>query len=178
MDQQPSKWVKYGFNTNLSYTQTNMGSGGGYFSDPLTQAYMMSPFTSPYKDGTWNFDTTTGYNPVAMRSENGDKSLAKQYRVLLSPYVQINFTPDLFFLSRGGMDAYIIDEFGYWSFLQPQGKDMNGKGENGYTTRMLLTITNTLNYIHTFNDVHHFNLLLGQEGQKRNLKDAYLEGSN
>lgn len=179
MDQKPSKWVKYGFNTNLSYTQTNMGSGGGYFSDPLTQVYMMSPFT-PVKnaDGSWNFDTSTQYNPVAMRSKNGDESLAKQYRVLLSPYVQINLTPDLSFLSRGGMDAYIIDEFGYWSFLQPQGKDMNGMGENGYTTRMLLTITNTLNYTHTFNDVHHLNVLVGQEGQKRTLKDAYLSGSN
>ena len=179
MDQAPSKWVKYGFNTNLSYTQTNMGASGGYFSDPLTQAYMMNPLTSPYKaDGSWNFDTSTQYNPVAMRSEYGDKSTAKQYRVLLSPYLQVNFTPDLFFLSRGGMDAYIIDEFGYWSFLQPQGKDMNGMGENSNTIRMLLTITNTLNYIHTFNDVHHLNVLLGQEGQKKHLKSAYLAGSN
>lgn len=179
MDQAPSKWVKFGFNTNLSYTETNMGAGGGYFSDPLTQAYMMSPLTSVYNaDGSWNFETSTGYNPVAMRSKYGDKSDAKQYRVLLSPYVQVNFTPDLFFLSRGGMDAYVIDEFGYWSFLQPQGKDMNGMGENSNSTRMLLTITNTLNYIHTFNNVHHLNVLLGQEGQKKHLKTAYLAGSN
>ena len=179
MDQAPSKWVKYGFNTNLSYTETNMGSGGGYFADPLTQVYMMSPFTSVRTStGDWNFDTSTGYNPVAMRSKYGDKSDAKQYRVLLSPYVQVNFTPDLYFMSRGGMDAYIIDEFGYWSFLQPQGKDMNGMGEDAYTTRMLLSITNTLNYIHTFNQVHHLNLMLGQEGQKRHLKNAYLSSSN
>ena len=180
MDQTPSRWIKYGFNTNLSLTETNMGAGGGYMSDPLTQVYMMSPFTSP-KDanGNWNFDTTTGYNPVAMRNpDNGDVSLAKQYRVLLSPYVQINFTPDLFFLSRGGMDAYIIDEFGYWSFMNQQGADMNGMGENAVTTRMLLTITNTLNYIHTFNNVHHLNLLIGQEGQKSHIKEAYLAGSN
>ena len=120
MDHQPSRWVKYGFNTNLSYTETNMGAGGGYFSDPLTQVYMMNPMTNVYdEEGQFNFDTTTGYNPVALRSEYGDKSLAKQYRVLLSPYVQINFTPELFFMTRAGIDAYFIDEFGYWSFLQP-----------------------------------------------------------
>lgn len=179
MDHQPSKWVKYGFNTNLTYTRTNMGSGGGYFNDPLTQSYMMSPLTPVYTDeGQFNFDTSTGYNPVALRSEYGDLSTAKQYRVLLSPYLQINFTPELSFLSRGGVDAYMIDEFGYWSFLNPQGKETKGFGENANTTRILLTITNTLNYIKTFNSVHHLNLMIGQEGQKKNYKQAYLAGTN
>lgn len=177
-DQQISKIVKYGFNTNLSYTITNMGAGGGYFSDPITQAYMQAP-NSPVKneDGSWNFNTVNGYNPVAQRSENGDKSTAKQYRAIFSPYLQINFSNDLFFLSKAGVDAYILDEFGYWSFLQPQGKDMRGMGENAYTANLLLTITNTLNYIKTF-DKHNINILLGQEGQKTNTKYSYLSGSN
>ena len=106
------------------------------------------------------------------------KSLAKQYRVLLSPYVRINFTPELFFMTRAGVDAYLIDEFGYWSFLQPQGAEMNGMGENSNITRMMLNITNTLNYIKTFKGVHNLNLMLGQEGQKKHLKEAYLAGSN
>ncbi len=179
MDHEISKWVKYGFNSDLSYTCTNMGAGGGYYSDPLTQAYMMNPMSPVYtKDGDYNFDTTTGYNPVALRSKYGDKSTAKQYRVLLNPYVQIHLTPDLYFMTRGGVDAYIIDEFGYWSFLDEQGADENGFGENANTTRILLTITNTLNYIKTFNGVHHLNLLIGQEGQKKNYKEAYLAGTN
>lgn len=178
MDHQTSKYVQYGFNTNLSYTRTNMGAGGGYFSDPLTQAYMMSPLTPVYDaEGNFNLDTTTGYNPVALRSKLGDKSEAKQYRVLLAPYLKINFTPDLFFMTRGGVDAYIIDEFGYWSFLNKQGAESQGHGENSNTTRILLTITNTLNYIKTFNDVHHLNLMIGQEGQKKNYKQAFLEAS-
>jgi len=179
MDQAPSKFVKYGFNTNLSYTESNMGSGGGYFSDPITQAYMQNPMT-PAKDVNreWNWDTVNGYNPVAQRSELGDKSTAKQYRAILSPYLQLNFTDNLFFMSRVGVDVYFVDEFGYWSFLQPQGKEMRGMGEDNYTTRMLLTITNTLNYINTFNEKHNVNFLIGQEGQKTHLKEAYLSGSN
>lgn len=178
-EQAPSKVVKYGLNTNLSYTESNMGSGGGYFSDPVTQAYMQSPFT-PVRDenGNWNFDTVNGYNPVAQRSDLGDKSTAKQYRAIISPYLQINFNKNLFFLSRGGVDLYFVDEFGYWSFLQPQGADMRGMGENNYSTRMLLSITNTLNYINTFNEKHNVNFLIGQEGQRTNLKEAYLAGSN
>lgn len=178
-EQAPSSVIKYGMNTNLSYTESNMGAGGGYFSDPITQAYMQSPYT-PVKDenGNWNFETINGYNPVAQRSELGDKSTAKQYRAIISPFLQINFNKDWFFLSRAGADLYFVDEFGYWSFLQPQGKDMRGMGENNYSTRMLLSITNTLNYIHTFNEKHNVNFLVGQEGQRTNLKEAYLAGSN
>src|SRR5574344_474069 len=178
-DQAPSKSVKYGFNTNFVYSETNMGSGGGYFTDPITQAFMQSPITSVKNtDGSWNFATVNGYTPVAIRSELGDQSLAKQYRILLSPYVQINFTPELYFMSRGGADIYLVDEFGFWSFLQPQGSDMRGMGENNNTTRTLLSITNTLNYIKTFNEKHNINVLLGQEAQYTYLKEAYLSGSN
>ncbi|MCG8582581.1 MAG: SusC/RagA family TonB-linked outer membrane protein, partial [Bacteroidales bacterium] len=38
LDQKPSNWISYGVNSSLSYTEMNMGSGGGYFSDPVTQA--------------------------------------------------------------------------------------------------------------------------------------------
>ena len=179
LDHAPSKWVKYGVNTSMSYTETNMGAGGGYYTDPLTQAFMMNPMTSPYDaNGDWNWDTTNGYNPVALRSEYGDKSTAKQYRVSLAPYIQLNFTDKLFWLTRAGVDLLLMDEFGYWSFLQPQGAEMRGMGEDNYTTNMQLTVTNTLNYIDTFNDKHHVNFLLGQEGQKTNQKVAYLAGSN
>lgn len=178
-DQAPSKVFKYGVNTNLSYTESNMGAGGGYFTDPITQAYMQSPL-NPIKDenGKWNFNTVNGYNPVAQRSELGDKSTAKQYRAIVSPYLQINFNKNLFFMSRAGADVYFVDEFGYWSFLQPQGNDMRGMGENNYSTRMLLSITNTLNYINTFKEKHNLNVLIGQEGQRTNLKEAYLSASN
>lgn len=178
-DQSPTKFVTYGLNSNLSLTETNMGAGGGYYSDPITQAYTQSP-VSPVKDenGEWNFDTVNGYNPVAQRSELGDKSTAKQYRAILSPYIQLKPMKELIFISRLGADIYYLDEFGYWSFLQPQGADMNGMGENSTTTRTLLTVTNTLNYINTFKDKHNLNILLGQEGQKTNLKEAYLSGNN
>ena len=180
MEQQPSKLVKYGFNTNLSYTETNMGAGGGYFSDPITMAYMMNPMTPVRNEnGEWNWDTSySGYNPVAQRSDKGDVSNAKQYRATLSPFVQLNFSNKLFWLTRASIDLMFVDEFGYWSFMQPQGADMRGMGEDNYTTNTQLSITNTLNYINTFNGKHNVNFLLGQEGQKTMLKYAYLASSN
>ncbi|MBK5720293.1 TonB-dependent receptor [Dysgonomonas sp. Marseille-P4677] len=178
-DQAPTKFVKYGLNTNLSLTETNMGAGGGYYTDPITQAYMQSPLTNVKdENGEWNFATVNGYNPVAQRSSLGDISSQKQYRAILAPYLQLNFTDELTFTSRFGADIYYLDEFGYWSFLQPQGKGMRGMGENTNATRNLLTITNTLNYIKTFKEKHNLNVLLGQEGQRTSSKEAYLAGSN
>ena len=178
-EHQPTKIVKFGFNTNLVYSETNMGAGGGYFTDPITQAYMQSPWSPIKKDnGKWNMETINGYNPVALRSANGDQSFAKQYRVLFSPWAQINILPDLHFVTRPSIDAHIVDEFGFWSLLQPQGLDMRGMGEDANNYNIHLSITNTLNYIKTFNQVHNLNVMLGQEAQKTVLKRAYLAGSN
>ena len=178
-DQEPSKYVKFGVNTNFTFTMTNMGAGGGYFSDPITQAYMQSPITAVKNEyGKWNFNTVNGYNPVAQRSKLGDQSLSKQYRTIIAPFVQINFTPDFYFLTRNAADIYIVDEFGFWSFLQPQGEQMNGMGENNTTVRSLLSTTNTFNYIKTFNEYNNLNVLVGQEAQFTYKKEAYLSASN
>ena len=49
-EHEPSKVVKFGFNTNFVYSETNMGSGGGYFTDPITQAFMQSPLSPVYTE--------------------------------------------------------------------------------------------------------------------------------
>ncbi|GET31189.1 SusC/RagA family TonB-linked outer membrane protein [Prolixibacter bellariivorans] len=179
LDQNPTNWLTFGMNTSLSYTETNMGAGGGYFSDPITQAYMQSPLT-PVKDqnGDWNFNTVNGYNPVAQRSALGDKSRNQNYRALISPYLTIKFMPELSYTSRLGVDYMHMNEFGYWSFLQPQGKDMRGMGENSTNDQSVITLTNTLNYIKTLNGGHNINLMLGQETSSTNLNTTYLSGSN
>lgn len=179
LDQQVNKVFKYGINTSFSYNVTNNGASGGYFSDPLTQAYMMNPLTTVYdENGDFNFDTSTQYNPVALRSAQGDKNEAKQYHATISPYVQINILPGLTWMTKGGLDLYYVNEYEIWSFLNPQGSSMNGYGSNHSNMRSLLNITNTLNYIKTFNDLHHLNILVGQEGQQTTINSQAMENSN
>ncbi len=177
--QSPGKLFDYGFMLNLSYTEMNLGAGGGFFSDPITEAQVQSPL-QPVKnpDGSWNFNTVDGYNPVAQRSKYGDKNQAKQYRATITPYVAIHFRDDLTFTSRMGIDYYGLTEFGFMSLLSPQGVDVNGSGEQGTDTRTLLSITNTLNYIKSYQDRHNLNLLLGQEAQKTKEDISYLAASN
>jgi len=177
--QDVNNYFTYGVNSSLSYTKTNMGASGGYFSDPITQAYMQSPLSPVYnEDGSFNFTTYNGYNPVAQRSELGDKSLAKTYRAILSPYITLKPIEGLSITSKLGIDFMYLDEFGYWSFLQPQGKDMKGMGENNVSRQTIFTWTNTANYIHTFNDYHHLNVMIGQEISRTNERQEYLSSSN
>ncbi|MDR1203179.1 MAG: TonB-dependent receptor [Tannerellaceae bacterium] len=173
-----NKHVSFGLNAFTSYSKMNYGAGGGYYSDPITQAFMQLPVQPIYKaDGSWNMDTDNGYNPVAQRSKYGDKNISKQIKANVSPWVRVNFLKDFVFLSRYGIDFQNIKEFGLWSKLQPQGNDMNMLGEEGNSYQTLWTWTNTLNWIHTFGS-HNINVLIGQEMQKAHLDEAYLAGSN
>ena len=178
MNQKVNNYVQYGINTSLSYADINGGAGGGYYSDPVTLAYgKVNPLIAVYNaQGDWNFENTL-YNPVAQQSKYGDKNNGKQYRAIISPYLTINFSPDWIFTSRGGLDYYNLKEFGTWSFLQPQGKDMRGMGEQGTTERTLLSITNTLTWLKSFGD-HNLNLMVGQEAQHTRQNGSYLAGSN
>jgi TonB-linked SusC/RagA family outer membrane protein len=173
-----NKYVSLGLNFTASYSQINSGSGGGYFSDPITQSYMQLP-VEPVKlaDGSWNMETSNGYNPVAQRSYYGDKSYSQQFKAIVSPWVSIKFLDNFTLMSRYGMDYFNLKEFGRWSFLQPQGADMNMLGEEGNNYRTLWTWTNTLNYVKSIGK-HNFNVLVGQEAQKARDEDAYLAGSN
>jgi len=173
-----SNAVRIGLNLTGSYANINMGAGGGYFSDPITQAYMQLPVQPVTKeDGSWNMDTDNGYNPVAQRSKYGDKSETKQIKAIISPWLSWKFS-DFVFTSKYGLDFYNVKEFGRWSMLQPQGKDMKMLGEEGNTYRTLWTFTNTLNYLKQYNDVHNLNVLLGQEAQKATDESAYMSNSN
>lgn len=171
--------VSYGINSTFAYTDVNLGTSGGYYGDPLTQARMQAPLSPVYTEtGAWNFNTVTGYNPVAQWSKLGDVANTKTYRTIISPFAKVQIMPELSFMTRAGADIINSNDFGYWSFLQPQGADMNGMGENGTDTRRTLTWTNTLNWNKTLNERHSLSLLLGQELQHSNIFQTYLAGSN
>lgn len=181
LNHSPIDLIEYGVNNQLSFTKINMGAGGGYFSDPITQAYMQAPITPVYipgTDGEFNFNTVNGYNPVAQRSEYGDKSRAENYGARIIPYVRFNIIPGLTFTTKGSLDFMYINEFGYWSFMQPQGADMNGMGENGTDRHVMLSINNLLNYVKSFDGKHNLHVMLGQEAQSTHQYSTYLYASN
>lgn len=181
LDQSPYDFLTYGINSTLSLTETNMGTSGGYFTDPITQAFMHNPFESIYEaDGSFNVHKNiNGYNPVAIQSRDkgGNVNNQRQYRAIVSPYVTLKFLDWLSFTSRYGLDAYLLDDFAYWSFFTQDGRNTNGFGANGYYTNFYQTITNTLNINKSWGE-HNLNALIGQEGQNTYYKYARLEATN
>ena len=178
LEQSPYKWFGYGINTSVSQTKISMGSSGGSFSDPITGAFLNTPLSPVKVDGEWNTNTLYGFNSVAARSEQGDKHLATQNRIMVSPHIRLNFTENLFFVSRLGIDAYLLREFGFWSKLGADGPSYNGMGEQGTTDIYMVTNTNTLNYVKTLSDAHNVNLMLGYEAQRTKLEQSHLQASN
>lgn len=180
LDHKPNKWIGYGASANVAYTQVNAGLGGGYFADPLTQVYMLNP-NIPVRDenGDYILDTNTGYNPVALRDEKkGNKNIEKNWHVLGSAYLTLNFTKNLIWKTQVSMDAHLLDEFSYSGFLSEEGAEDNGSSDQSNMMRTLGNITNTLNYLNEFKENHHLNLLLGQESNQTHLKQSYASASN
>ena len=180
LDHKPNKWVGYGANANVSYTQINNGLGGGYFSDPLTQVYMLNP-NIPVRDenGEYVLETNTDYNPVALKDpKRGNKDIQKNWHVLGSAYITINLMKDLVFKSQVSMDAHLVDELSYTGFLAAEGAEENGYSTQRNIMRTLGNITNTLNYLTDFKEDHHVNLLLGQESNQTHLKNSSASVSN
>ena len=179
MNQRPVDYVAYGFNLSVSQSDINLGSRGGTFADPITQSLMIAPVRPVRnKQGEWNWSTGTGYNPVAIRSKYGDKNQIITRRILLTPYIDIMPIEGLTLTSRLGLDVLLGDEFEYWSFLNPQGRDMNGLGENQNRTNQLFTWTNTANYTLNFWEKNSLTVLFGHEAQLNTSKQAFLEASN
>ena len=178
LENQLNKYISFGLNAFGSYSKMNYGAGGGYFSDPITQAHMQLPVQPVYKpDGSWNMDTDNSYNPVAQKSKYGDRNESKQIKAIVSPWLRVNFLDNFTYMSKYGIDFQNIKEFGLWSMLQPQGNDMNMFGEEGNSYLSLWTWTNTLNWMYSFNS-QNINILFGQEMQKAHLDESYLSGSN
>ena len=170
--------LEFMLNASVGYTHMNGGTGGGYFSDPLTFSSMMMPF-EPVKnaDGEWNMDNMQGANPVARQSYLGDRNEAWQIKSQIIPSLRLTLG-DFTLMSKYGIDFYNIREFGRWSMYGNDGANVKILGEEGNTYTTLTTWTNTINYLKTFDSVHHLNVLLGQEAQKATENNAYMSSQN
>jgi len=178
LDTRITKALKVGINAIASYTKMNSGVSGGLFNDPITMAYAMIPVQPVYTpDGEWNMHTKNEYNPVAQQSKYGDKNITKNYRAILSPWLQFDFLENFRFRSNYGIDFMNLKEFGYWSWLQPSGKALNGRGEEGNLYTALWTWSNTLSWSKR-KGYHYFNIFLGQEMQKMHEDNSYMAAFN
>ena len=167
-DVKAGEWLKVGTNSMVTYEEVEQAEEGAYsLSSPISACRFMLPYWNPYKedgslatnkDGSW---TGTSVNPIEWMENNPLKN--KKYKVLSVLYAEVTPIKNLTFRSLFGAD-YTHST----AFMQsmPSYQLNNGIGVAGRSSAdmLSLTATNTLTYRFDVKDLHHFNVMLGQEG--------------
>ena len=166
----PKDWLKVGINTNLSYDKTiqnpnwsNSSNNRNYTSGALSYLTVpMYPAIDPetgkeyeneYPGGMINHHTYMA-NRITPTERLG---------IVGNVFMQIDFTRNLKFNSRAGVDGYITR---YTGLMKPDYYLMDGSGWRSRSTtyNYTATITNTLEYAFDVGRDHKFTVLAGQEG--------------
>jgi TonB-linked SusC/RagA family outer membrane protein len=175
MDSELSKRIKFGINTNTSYSTTNkVGNGGWNFpADPVDMGYVAYPFFPVYNaDGSFALseqieastpeDGALLENPVAMMLMS--KNSQSDFRVFGNAYAEFQLTDYLTFKTSVGGDfrSSFLDYFQPSSIGQYRTHVGNLVAHSSETNIRAedYIIDNTFNFNKKFNK-HIFNGLLG-----------------
>ncbi|MEH6307800.1 TonB-dependent receptor [Olivibacter sp. CPCC 100613] len=168
-----NKW-RFGLNLNPSYSETNNPGAEGK-DNVLMNAATLTPVVEadagletnagPYSNYGWA--TARLASPVAVL--NNTIGLTKRTRILSSIYAEYEILPNLKAKTTVNYDdinqttkAYVSDYVavgGAADRISNPGKNASGS-YNGFRRQNFVN-ENTLNYIHTFNNVHNLNVLAG-----------------
>lgn len=167
----------YGLSVSGALSDIDNSMTESQYINPIVAVYDLRPFQQIRNaDGSYNLDAY--YNPVAINDKNnGDKRNQKQTTMVVNPYVTYKITDNLTWKTNAGLSLIDLNEFFYSSKYNPQYSDSGLMGEKNLERATTYSITNTLNFVNTFNEVHNVNVLLGQEAQKVAFNRVYAAAS-
>lgn len=183
-DVRASRWLRLGTNTMAVYEEVQQAEDGEYaLYSPISASRFMLPYWDPYRedgsiasesDGSWR---GTGQNPLEWMEAN--PQLNKKYKVLTTLFAEVTPIKNLTIRSQFGAD------FTNSTTLlksMPSYAPNNGIGVAGraaYNT-LNLTITNTITYKTTIQNIHSLNFMLGHEGVNNHHEgfQAIIQGQN
>lgn len=172
------EWLSGGLNASFSYTKNNNFSQAtsGSMSNPIVGAVSsMTPMDPIYNpDGSY-YGAGSLYNPMAVNDAKlGDLQQVNNQTFVANPWLKVSLPFGFWVKTNFGANIINQDEYNYWSGVyNPQGIDYNGLGQMYITRASTLTWTNTIGWNKTFNDIHTFDVLLGQEMQRYDYKFNY-----
>ncbi|MEE1384150.1 MAG: SusC/RagA family TonB-linked outer membrane protein, partial [Segatella copri] len=166
-DVKAGKWLKVGTNTMAAYEEAQQADDGSYNTvTPISACRFMLPYWNPYaKDGSlaslsagnW---AGTSENPIVYMGLNPIKN--KKYKVLSTMYAEIYPIENLTIRTQFGADFTHSTAF-LQSFPSLSSNNGQGTAARQSSDAINLTETTTANYRFTLNDIHSFNVMLGQE---------------
>lgn len=163
----------YGLSVNAAYSSIDNGRAESQYTNPVVAVYDLRPFQSIYNaDGTYNLKAN--YNPVAVRDkEKGDKNRQNQMTLMANPYFTYRFMDGLTWKTNAGLSLLDMDEFIYCSVYNPLYSASGMLAEQGMERVTTLSVTNTINFVRSFSELHNINLMAGQEAQKIQYRRVY-----
>ena len=167
----------YGLSVNGALSDIDNSMTESQYINPIVAVYDLRPFQQIYnQDGTYNMDAY--YNPIALNDEErGDKRNQKQTTLVVNPYFTYKLAEGLTWKTNAGLSLIDLGESFYSSKYNPQYSDSGMLGERNMERATTYSITNTVNYIKSFNEIHNINVLLGQEAQKVAFSRVYASAS-
>jgi len=172
------KMLTLGINMLNSTADQEIVDGGTRYYDPFyNYARNCFPTEGPYlPDGSYRPELQSGYYNIVMERDLNETS-AKIFRSMNTGFIEIRPTNFLTFKSTNSLDWINNDDKRYASPLSRSGDDEQGYVYLTNRKRITLTSSNLLTFDKTFNDLHHFNLIAGQEMEKRDSKRYSVEGN-
>ena len=180
----PKDWLKIGMNTNLSYDNniqnpnwSNSSNNRNYTSGALS--YLTLPFYPAIDPETGKeYEVEYPGGMINHRTYMANRvSGTERLNMSGALFGTIDFTPELRFSSRAGLDGYISRSKGA---LNPTYSVAGGTGWRDRVTTYNYTasFTNTLEYSHEINNDHQFTVLVGHEliWNDYDAYEAYSEG--
>ncbi len=192
LDQQVNSKFKFGINANFSYNdQESPYTSDLWFINPIMASMNTSPLDPGIiPEGSLFYDAASGMllpvNPgvnihyMSSQSTNFlantmyDDFSSRTSRLLTSGYAQWDIIEGLIFKTTAGLDYMFLNEY-KWLDSRPVGNSASygqGTAANSVVENRIWNVTNTLNYITSF-DAHSFVFLLGQEAQATDYKWTY-----
>ncbi|MEG2947674.1 MAG: SusC/RagA family TonB-linked outer membrane protein, partial [Bacteroidales bacterium] len=171
------KVFSWGVQANASVSDIRNSQSESQYTNPIVAVYDLRPYQQVRNaDGSYNLSAQ--YNPVAINDkELGDKREQKQTVAIVNPWASVNLGKGFTAKTNVGLNLFDLNEFFLWSMMNPQGVAANRQGMKNNDRMFTWTITNTVNWIRSFNQ-NNVNVLIGQEAQKQNRSRNYFAAKN
>ena len=172
VDSKVNDWLQIGMNLTGS-TDSRMTNPYTWNSTNLGLSILAQPFYTPYdENGDRFWDRTIPgwgrYDPLYLATKQPNEN--NRYQMNGMTYILINPIEGLTIRSQAGMDAY--HNRGHAKRLPSYVASLgNGNATEDFSSNVIRTITNTIEYKFNINNVHKFTVLAGQEGVDAEYED-------
>ena len=176
------KWLSFGFNTNLSYTDNSRVSSGYSGLNVVKAAVEQYPWDEPFlPNGDWATSRNVLVNNNPLQAIKESDVWLRTYRALSSAYLQFHIIKGLDLKTSLGEDFQSMEEHVYFTSKHQSGfpsedNPMGGRLTEGRVNRFSLVWDNTLSYNTKFDCGLSLGAMLGHSLQVDNVSSATQTG--